>query len=147
MLTSLSSMETTFNFLGFCDKIPISWFIESKWQSELNTHAHVHTHTHTQGIEFLRVSWSRNLKSETRWICATNFVSVFPAGCNQFDGPHTLVCLQNVFEDVGCTPMGEGSPMKLRGTAEIDKLNTLNLRYDFASYLWSNLSGFWSSWR
>ena len=51
---------------------------------------------------------------------------VFPSACDNFLGPHSDFCLENVWLSVGCAAEGSHSPKNLH-SGEIALLNTLNL--------------------
>ena len=57
------------------------------------------------------------------------FLLVFPPGCHNFVGPHSLPCLTHVFENAGCSESGDGNPSNIRGTVDFEKLQSLNLKY------------------
>ena len=55
------------------------------------------------------------------------FFVVFPSGCTNFEGPHSLQCLQSVWVNVGCFEEGIGYPKSLE-SLEINGYDRLNLK-------------------
>ena len=43
------------------------------------------------------------------------FCSVFPDGCTDFQGPHTVICKASVWLEGGCLERGQGFPGQKKG--------------------------------
>ena len=53
--------------------------------------------------------------------------SGFPGECITYEGPHSMECLQCLWEETRCVNSGYGSPGNL-SVSEIAQLNMMNLR-------------------
>jgi len=51
---------------------------------------------------------------------------VFPSGCENYYGPHSIACLVTMWEEIGCLDEGEAHPNKLK-PEDLMRLNLKNL--------------------
>ena len=54
---------------------------------------------------------------------------VFPAYCQRYEGPHSILCYESIWLDAGCTSPGYHRPKSLT-VAELAQYHSLNIRYN-----------------
>ena len=60
------------------------------------------------------------------------FFSVFPLGCFNYFGDHSLECIQSLWIDVGCLEIGKEYP---NNKSIYGSLTRSNIRYDYYALL------------